>query len=175
MTKPGCEHPRRRDMVLTAGLGVLLWGAGLSGCADKGGQPAATSTSKPVFTSTTVMIDGNKHAMVAGVDCSSAAAQPDANPPESGDLTTRINVHDDAASVSLALSDESPPSVDGFAVSLKAGNGQYQLPYQAPQSATQVQATKDGKSYTVTGTGQASTPGEGGTREVTFGIHVTCP
>ena len=121
------------------------------------------------------MIDGNKHTMIAGVDCTSSAAQPSATPAESGDLTTRISVHDDSASVSLALSDEKPPSVDGFAISLKVGNGQYQLPYQAPQSATQVQATKDGKSYTVTGTGQATTPGQSGTRQVTFGIHVTCP
>lgn len=100
------------------------------------------------------MIEGNKHTMVARVECNRSAAQPSATPAESGDLTTRINVHDDSASISLAVSDEKPPSVDGFAVSLKTGSGHYELPYQAPQSATQVQATKDGKSYTVTGTGQ---------------------
>jgi hypothetical protein len=121
------------------------------------------------------MLDGNKHTMITGVDCNSSAAQPSATPAESGDLTTRISAHDDSASVSLAISDESPPSVDGFGLSLKVGTGQYQVPYQAVQSATQVQATKDGKSYTVTGTAQATTPGQSGTRQVTFGIHVTCP
>ena len=175
MTRRDCGHRGRRVIVLATGLSAVVWGAGLSGCSGKSGQSAATSTSKPTYTSTTVMIDGNKHTIIAGVDCSSSAAQPDANPAESGDLTTRINVHDKSASVSLALSDETPPSVDGFAVSLTVGNGQYELPYQAPQSATQVQATKNGRSYTVTGTGEATTPGQSGTRQVTFGIHVTCP
>ncbi len=121
------------------------------------------------------MVGGNKHTIMTKVDCNSTAAQPSATPAESGDLTTRITVHDDSASVSLALSDEKPPSVDGFSLSLKAGSGEYQLPYQAPQSATQVQATKDGKSYTVTGTGQGVSPNQGDVHQVTFGIHVTCP
>jgi len=93
---------------------------------------------------------------------------------EFGDLTTRIGARDDSASFSLALSDETPPSVDGFAISLKVGTGQYQMPYQPPQSATQVQATKKDSSYTVTGSGQATVPGQTGMRQVAFGIHVTC-
>ncbi|CPR02500.1 LppO protein [Mycobacterium bohemicum DSM 44277] len=169
MTNSGCH--RRRTVAATVAVAVVALGA----CSGKSGQPAAAPSSTPAPTSTTVMIDGNKHTMVALVECSSSAAQPSATPAESGDLTTRINVHDDSASVSMALSDEKPPSVDGFAISLAVDNGQYQLPYQAPQTATQVQATKDGKSYTVTGTGQATTPGQSGTRQVTFGIHVTCP
>jgi hypothetical protein len=118
------------------------------------------------------MMGGNKHTMIAGVECNNSAAVP---PAESGDLTTHITVHDDSASIMLAMSDEKPPSVDGFAISLKTGSGQYQLPWQAPQSATQVQATKDGKSYTVTGTGQGVSPNQGDAHQVTFGIHVTCP
>ncbi|OBI26635.1 hypothetical protein A5709_06985 [Mycobacterium sp. E1386] len=157
-----------------AAAGIVL-AAGLSGCSGKGGQPASTPSSSPVAVTTTVMIDGNKHTMTTGVNCASSAAQPNASPPESGDLTTRITVHDDTASVSLALSDEKPPMVDGFAISLTLANGQYQLPYQSTKSASQVQATKQGKSYTVTGTGQATTPGQSGTRPVTFGVHVTCP
>lgn len=175
MTNPACRHFRRRIVVAAAGLGVVVVGTSLAACSSKGNQPAPAPSSSPAAISTTVMIDGNKHTMIAGVDCTSSAAQPNATPPESGDLTTRITVHDDSASVSLALSDEKPPSVDGFAISLKVGNDQYQLPYQATQSPTQVQATKDGKSYTVTGTGQATTSGQSGTRQVTFGIHVTCP
>lgn len=113
--------------------------------------------------------------MIAEVDCTKSPAQPSATPPESGDLTTRINVHDDSASVSLAVSDETPPSIDGFGLSLKVESGEYQVPYQAPQSATQVQATKNGKSYTVTGSGQGVSPNTGDVHQVTFGIHVTCP
>ncbi|WP_374025516.1 lipoprotein LpqH [Mycobacterium sp. HNNTM2301] len=159
--------------ILTA-AGIVL-AADLSGCSGKAAQPAPAPSSSPASPTTTVMIDGNKHTMTARVECSSSAAQPDASPPESGDLTTRIGVHDDTASVSLAVSDENPPTVDGFALSLTLATGQYQLPYQATKSANQVQATKQGKSYTITGTGQASTPGQSGTRPVTFGVHVTCP
>lgn len=173
MTNPDCRPIGWRIVLAAAGVGVVALSASLSACSSRSGQSASTPSTTPASITTTVMIDGNKHTMVAGVTCTTAAAQRNAIPAESGDLTTRISVHDDSASVSLALSDEKPPSVDGFAISLKAGNGQYRLPYQAPQSATQVQAAKDGKSYTVTGTGEAST--SGGTRQVTFGIHVTCP
>jgi flagellar hook-length control protein FliK len=165
----------RRIVVGAAGLGVLVLVAGLSACSTKKGGPAAPATSSPALSATTVMLDQHTHTIYSRVDCNSTAAKPSATPAESGDLTTRITANDDSASVSLALSDEIPPSVDGFAISLKVENGQYQLPYQSAQSPTQVQATKEGKSYTVTGAGQGSAPGQGGTRQVTFGIHVTCP
>ena len=175
MTNRDNRRCQRWVVRAAAGLGVVALGAGLPACSSKESHPAAASSSGPTLVSTTVMIDGNKHTMIAGVDCTRSAAQPNASPPESGDLTTRINVHDDSASVSLAVSDEQPPSIDGFAISLKLDSGQYQLPYQGTKSPTQVQATKDGKSYTVTGTGQATTPGQSSLRDVTFGIHVTCP
>jgi hypothetical protein len=163
---------RRLRIVLAAvGVGVVV----LGGCSGKGGQQATTPSSSPTSVSTTVMINGSKHTMIAEVDCTKSPAQPSATPPESGDLTTRINVHDDSASVSLAVSDETPPSVDGFGLSLKVESGEYRVPYQAPQSATQVQATKNGKSYTVTGSGQGVSPNTGDVHQVTFGIHVTCP
>lgn len=165
----------RRAVLATAALAVVALGPSVSACSSKGGAPGAPSSSTPAAVSSTVMIDGNKHTMIAAVDCTSSAAQPNATPPESGDLTTRISVHDDSASVSLALSDEQPPTVDGFGISLKLDNGQFQLPYQGTKSPTQVQATKDGKSYTVTGTGEGTAPGQNGMRQVTFGVHVTCP
>lgn len=175
MTNTDNRRCRQYVAHTAAALGVMALGAGLPACSGKGDHPAASPSSGPPLASTTVMIDGNKHTMIAAVDCTRSAAQPNASPPESGDLTTRISVHDDSASVSLAISDEQPPAVDGFAISLKLDNGQYQLPYQGTKSPTQVQATKDGKSYTVTGTGQATTPGQSGLRDATFGIHVTCP
>lgn len=165
----------RRAVVATAAPAMVALGPSVSACSSKTGAPAASTSATPAAVSSTVMIDGNKHTMIAAVDCTSSAAQPNATPPESGDLTTRVSVHDDTASVSLALSDEQPPTVDGFGISLKLDNGQFQLPYQGTKSPTQVQATKDGKNYTVTGTGEGSAPGESGLRQVTFGIHVTCP
>jgi Mycobacterium 19 kDa lipoprotein antigen len=165
----------RRIVVGAGGLGVLVLVAALSACSTKTGGPASPTSSSPAFSATTVMLDQHTHTIYSKVECNSSAAKPSATPAESGDLTTRITAYDDSASVSFALSDEIPPSVDGFAISLKVENGQYQLPYQAVQSPTQVQAAKEGKSYTVTGAGQGTVPGQSGMRQVTFGIHVTCP
>jgi hypothetical protein len=178
MTSSECRRPRaarRRLVRAAAGLGVIALAGSLPACSSNGGQPSSATSTSAAPPSTTVMVGGNKHTIMTKVDCTATAAQPSATPAESGDLTTHITVHDDSASVSLAISDEKPPSVDGFSLSLKAGSGEYQLPYQAPQSATQVQATKDGKSYTVTGTGQGVSPNQGDVHQVTFGIHVTCP
>jgi hypothetical protein len=166
---------RRRIGLDVTGLSVILLVTGLSACSREGGGPASPTSSSPAPSSTTVMLDQHTHTITTKVDCTTSASAPRATPPESGDLTTRISVHDDAASVSIALSDEKPPSVDGFSISLQLGNGQYQLPYQPTQSANQVLVTKEGKSYTVTGAGQGTTPGQSGMRQVTFGIHVTCP
>lgn len=157
----------------TAGLVALVSVAGLPGCSGKSSQAAAPSG--PVAAGVTVMMDRLSHSITKGVTCTNSAPQTTTTPTESGDLTTHIEAHDDSASVQLALSDEIPPSVDAFGLSLKSGPTVYQLPYQATQSATQVRATKDGKSYTVTGSGEAVTPGRSGTRQVTFGIHVNCP
>jgi hypothetical protein len=147
--------------------------AGLSGCSDKHTQVAATSG--PPTPSVTVMMDRLTHSITTGVTCTSSSPETTTTPTESGDLTTHINAHDDSASVQLALSDETPPSVDSFGLSLKVGSTQYQVPYQPTLNATQVQATKKGKSYTVTGSAEAVTPGQSAKRQVTFGIHVTCP
>lgn len=166
---------RRRIGRCGAGLGVLVLAAGLSACSRDGGKPASAASSSPAPSNTTVMLDQHSHTITSKVACTSSASAPHATPPESGDLTTRITVHDDAASLSFALSDEKPPSVDGFSISLKVGNGQYQLPYQPTQSVNQVIVAKDGKSYTITGNGQGTMPGQNGMRQITFGIHVTCP
>lgn len=154
-------------------VGAVVVAAAVSACSTKSGAPPASSSA--ASSGATVMLDQHTHTVYSRAECNTSAAKPSATPAESGDLTTRITMHDDAASISLALSDEIPPSVDGFAISLKVENGQYQLPYQSVQTPTQVQATKEGKSYTVTGAGQGSAPGQSGTRQVTFGIHVTCP
>jgi Mycobacterium 19 kDa lipoprotein antigen len=166
---------RRRIGPRVAGLGAVVLVAGVSACSGNGGKPASPASSSPAPSNTTVMLDQHSHTITGKVDCASSAAAPHATPPESGDLTTRISVHDDSAAVSFALSDERPPSVDGFSISLKAGGGQYQLPYQPTQSANQVLVTKDGNKYTITGSGQGTMPGQSGMRQITFGIHVTCP
>ncbi|OBA59874.1 hypothetical protein A5647_15420 [Mycobacterium sp. 1100029.7] len=166
--------PRRRSGLRGTTLSVIVVAAGLSACSSHGATLASTTSSKAP-SNTTVMLDQHTHTIVGNVECTTSASAPQATPPESGDLTTRVSVHDDSASVSLALSDEKPPSVDGFSVSFETGNGRYQLPYQPTQSANQVLVTKDGKSYTITGTGQGTAPGQSGLRQVTFGIHVTCP
>ena len=163
-----------RRIVGAAGLGAVVLVAGLSACSSKS-EPASRARSTPASSTTTVMMEQHTHMITGGVDCATSASQPSATPSESGDLTTRISAHDDSATLSVALSDETPPTVDAFAISLNTASGQYRMPYQAPQSATQVQAIKEGKSYTVTGSGQGVSPGQGDVHQVTFGIHVTCP
>jgi hypothetical protein len=180
MTNPDGRHSfrltaaRRRIVLGAAGLGVVLSGTSLSACSTMTSQSASPPSSTPASANATVMVDQYTHSFATGVGCTNSAAKPSAKPMEFGDLTTRIGAHDDSASFSLALSDETPPTVDGFAISLKVGTGQYQMPYQPPQSSTQVQATKKGSSYTVTGSGQATTPGRAGMHQVAFGIRVTC-
>jgi hypothetical protein len=166
---------RRRISPRVAGLGVLILVAGLSACSNNGGKPASPASSSPAPATTTVMLDQHTHTITNKVECTNSAAAPHATPPESGDLTTRISVHDDSASVSFALSDERPPSVDGFSISMRVGNGQYQLPYQPTQSANQVLVIKDARNYTITGSGQGTMPGQSGMRQITFGVHVACP
>jgi Mycobacterium 19 kDa lipoprotein antigen len=178
MTNPDSPCRSRntqRSLLGAAGLGVVVVAAILPACSTKSGQPATQPTSTASSPSATIMVDGHKHAFPGGVECTSSPAQPSATPAESGNQTTRIKASDDSASVSMSLSDGTPPAVNGFAISLKVGPGQYQMPYQSVQSPSQVEATKDGKSYTVEGTGQGLAPGQSTMRDLTFGIHVTCP
>jgi Mycobacterium 19 kDa lipoprotein antigen len=164
MRNPAARHRYRRT-------GLFLVALGLSAC-----SPAPPkSAPAPATHNTTVMMGSHTHSITGEVTCSSSAAQPSTTPAESGDLTTRISARDDSASLGLALSDEKPPSVDGFAVSLAAQNGQYQILYQATESPNQVQVTKDGKKYTITGWGQGTQPGQSELQQLTFGIHVVCP
>jgi Mycobacterium 19 kDa lipoprotein antigen len=180
MTNPDGRHgfrlpaARRRIVLGAARLGAVVLGASLSACSTMTSESASPPSSTPASANATVMVDQHMHSFATGVACTNSAAKPNAKPMEFGDLTTRIGAHDDSASFSLALSDETPPTVDGFAISLKVGAGQYQMPYQPPQSATQVQATKKGNTYTVAGSGQATGPGQAGMHQVAFGIRVTC-
>jgi hypothetical protein len=120
------------------------------------------------------MVEGHSHAITSGIECRTSPAQTSATPAESGTQTTRIEARDDSASVTISISDLTPPDVNSFSISLKAGSTNYQMPYQAVQSATQIQVTRDGKKYTVTGTGQGET-GPNTMRQLPFGIHITCP
>jgi hypothetical protein len=164
---------RRLSFVLGTAAFVVV-GTIAPACSTKTGEPASAPSSTPVATNTTVMVDGHSHTISGKVDCTTSAMQPSATPPESGNKTTRISAHDDAATVSLSLSDANPPGVNGFSISLNAANANYQLPYQSVQSPDQVRATQSGKNYTVTGVGKALAPGQGGMRDLQFEVDVTC-
>jgi hypothetical protein len=166
-------HPYPRS-ARVLGAAALVVGTIAPACSTKTGEPAASSSSTPVATNTTVMVDGHSHTISAKVDCSTSPRQTSATPAEAGSNTTRISAQDDSAYVSLSLSDANPPGVNGFSLSLNAANGSYQLPFQSVQSPDQVRATKDGKNYTVTGIGKALAPGQGGMRDLQFEVDVTC-
>jgi len=167
-------HGVRKGLAAVA-LGVVVLGGTVPACSNKSGAPSSSASSSPAAAAgVTVMVEGHSHAFTTGIECRTSPAQTSATPAESGTQTTRIEAHDDSASVSLSISDLTPPDVNSFAISLKAGGTNYQMPYQPVQSATQVQATRDGKKYTIAGTGQGET-GPNTMRQLPFGIHVTCP
>ncbi|OSC37654.1 lipoprotein LpqH [Mycobacterium decipiens] len=169
-------NPRRTvaTAVCAAALGVTVLGASVPACSTKSG-PGSPPGSSSAPARATVMVEGHTHTISGAVECSTSPAVRTATPPESGTQTTRVSARDDSASVTLSLSDSTPPDVNGFSISLKSGNTKYQMPYQPVESPTQVEATRQGKSYTLTGTGHAVIPGQSGMRELPFGVHVTCP
>jgi Mycobacterium 19 kDa lipoprotein antigen len=169
MTDP---HRRWAIGLGTAALALVLQ-ATVVACSSQN-QASPPSSPSPVATNTTVMVDGHSHTISGKVDCSTTPKQSSTTPTESGTQTTRISAHDDAASVSLSLSDANPPGVNGFSLSLNAANANYQLPYQSVQDPNLVHASKQGNNYTVTGVGKALAPGQGGMRDLQFEVDVTC-
>jgi hypothetical protein len=164
-------------------LAVVVLVASLSACSKKSDEPTSHpgSSSGPASTtdglsqvaSADVMVDGHTHTISGAIDCSTSASNPSATPTQAGTETTSISAQDDSAWINLSLSNATPPSVDGFSLSLTVENGEYSIPFQKPQKP--VEATKQGKSYAVKGTGSGwSTPGRVG-RALPFEIHVTCP
>ncbi len=88
----------------------------------------------------------------------------------------RISAHDDSAAFNVALSNDTPPRLDGFALSLTVDNGAYEMPYQSTLSSNQITVAKQGNSYTVKGTGASvSRVPPGQSANPTFEIDVTCP
>lgn len=176
MREPGLTDPRHtvRIAVGATALGVSALGATLPACFAHSG-PGSPPSAPSAPAAATVMVEGHTHTISGVVECRTSPAVRTATPSESGTQTTRVNAHDDSASVTLSLSDSTPPDVNGFGISLKIGSVDYQMPYQPVQSPTQVEATRQGKSYTLTGTGHAVIPGQTGMRELPFGVHVTCP
>lgn len=157
--------------VVGAALGIVL----LAACSSNGSPSASSPSSSAAASGATVMVEGHSHMISGGVECKTTPAQTNATPAESGTQTTRITAKDSLASVSLSVSDLTPPDVNGFAISLISEGTRYQMPYQPVESATQVEASRQGKKYTVTGTGQAETTGQNTMRQLPFGIHITCP
>ncbi|QUR68096.1 lipoprotein LpqH [Mycobacterium spongiae] len=169
-------NPRHgeRTAIGVAVLGVLVLAAATPACSRQA-EPAATESPSEAPVSATIMMDGHTHTISGAVECRTRRAQPTATPVEYGNQTTEVSAQDDSASLSFSFSDATPPDVNGFAVSLKVDGGSYEMPYQPVRSPTQLEASRQGKSYTVTGTGQALAPGQSVARELPFGVHVTCP
>ncbi len=155
MREPGLTDPRHtvRIAVGATALGVSALGATLPACSAHSG-PGSPPVRRQLR-GRDRHGRGHTHTISGVVECRTSPAVRTATPSESGTQTTRVNAHDDSASVTLSLSDSTPPDVNGFGISLKIGSVDYQMPYQPVQSPTQVEATRQGKSYTLTGTGHA--------------------
>ncbi len=166
------EHrsPNRRMVLLGAhALVVVTLLAPLSACTkNNAAQPNPTSAS--------VTVNGSTHKISGAVECTNSSANPHATPAETGSGTTRVSAHDDSGRFNLALSNDTPPRLDGFALSLTVDNGEYEMPYQSALSSNQITVTRQGNTYTVKGTGASVTrvpPGQ--SANPTFEIDVACP
>ncbi|MEQ0707833.1 hypothetical protein, partial [Mycobacterium tuberculosis] len=115
MTDP--RHTVRIAVGATA-LGVSALGATLPACSAHSG-PGSPPSAPSAPAAATVMVEGHTHTISGAVECRTSPAVRTATPSESGTQTTRVNAHDDSASVTLSLSDSTPPDVNGFGISLK--------------------------------------------------------
>ncbi|QNI07613.1 lipoprotein LpqH [Mycobacterium kubicae] len=151
---------------VTTALSAAALVLGLSACSGH-------AVSKPAAADIT--IEGHKHTITSGIECETESANPNATPPQSGSRTTHITASDGAAEELLSLSDTTPLGVNGFSVTVTVDADVYRIPYQPLESSSKVQATKAGKSYTVTGSGKGSEPNVTGMRDLHFEVRVTCP
>lgn len=107
MTDP--RHTVRIAVGATS-LGVSALGATLPACSAHSG-PGSPPSAPSAPAAATVMVEGHTHTISGVVECRTSPAVRTATPSESGTQTTRVNAHDDSASVTLSLSDSTPPDV----------------------------------------------------------------
>lgn len=153
----------------------LLWAivpvALLMACSNKGATPTSQPASRtPSAASADLTVDGHAHKFSGGVACTSQSANPSGTPP-SGDLG--ISASDDTASFSISWLSNAKSPVTILSLTFKTDSGEYSMP--AYPNPPNVQATVQGKSYTVKGTPPVQPPGETAMRDLPVEIHVTCP
>ena len=156
---------RREVKIAVAGLAVVA--GGLSGCS--GSQPSATTGATPAVASSSgagpgagaakVVVDGQDQHVQGSVRC------------ETGRGFVTIAIGEAPTGVVAAVTDANPP--EAKSVSIANGNG---MPLVSGSGQGQAQVTKDGNSYTITGTAASWDPANPGrmTRKP-FRIDVTCP
>jgi Mycobacterium 19 kDa lipoprotein antigen len=164
-------------------LSVIVLAAMLVACSNKSGTPTSGPTPGSASTSATtgstpgggaasaeMTVDGHTHRFSGPVNCTTQEGNPSGTPPR-GNM--EISASDDAASFDLSWSDTTP-YLATMSLHLKVDNGEYSMPvYPHPP---EVEATKQGKSYTVKGTPPVEAPGnQSAMKALPVEIHVTCP
>jgi Mycobacterium 19 kDa lipoprotein antigen len=177
--------PSRNTVLIDLGacvLSVIVLVAMLVACSNKSGTPTSGpspgSASTSATTGTTpgegaasadMTVDGHTHRFSGPVNCTTQEANPSGTPPRG---YMEISASDDAAYFNLSWSDTAP-NVVTLSLSLKVDNGEYGMP-STPHP--DVEATKQGKSYTVNGTPGVTGPGnQSAGKDLPVEIHVTCP
>jgi hypothetical protein len=84
-----------------------------------------------------------------------------------------ISAGDDTASFSMSWLSDSTSPLSALTLRFKLDNGDYTMPYYP--HPPHVEATVQGKRYTVKGTPPVVAPGESETKSLPVEIHVTCP
>ncbi len=171
MTDPHMRPDRRSTVRRAALLAVIVPLTLLAACSGKG----ATRTSQPApadpaAASADLTVDGHAHTFSGGVTCTSQSADPSATPPR-GNLV--ISASDDTASFSISWLSNARSPVALLSLTFTTGGGEYSTP--AYPNPPNVQATAQGKSYTVKGTPPVQPPGENAMRDLAIQIHVNCP
>ena len=159
---------KRGFLVAAAGTAIVV--AGLGGCStNKSGTSTTTSSSNTPAAAAAataagtakVIIDGQNEPIGPEVACTTVGGNVEI---EIGDATTGIGA---------VVSDANPPEVKSVGLGDTHG---VELGYQADANQGSAQATKDGKSYKITGTATGedmSNPTQPVTKP--FEIDVTCP
>jgi hypothetical protein len=161
-------------------LVVAVSAATLTGCSTNSAGPTSPPARSSTSAATTpaggtgsaeLTVDGHTHRISGPVNCTAQEANPSGTPPL-GNLA--ISASDETASFALSWLSNAKSPLMALTLSYKVDNGDYSMPY-VPQPPN-VEATVQGKSYTVKGTPPILAPGESTlTKDLPVEIHATCP
>ena len=170
----------RKHARCASALAVIVLAALFVACSKNSGEPTSQPSPGSASTSATLetpsggspaslMVNGHTHTFSGPVDCSATSANPKATPPQG---EREVTASDDVASFDIRWANATP-SLVALSLTFKVDDGEYSMPYYP--NPPHVEATKEGKNYTVKGTPPVLAPGDSATSNLQVEIHATCP